>query len=74
MVSQTTFAIDDKTGHWVQHYKCNGQSYYIPEDVCDARQARSLRGCARCTLRKGGKNDPRPARRKEAEECLKKKK
>ena len=59
MASETTFVIDPETGEMIQHYKCNGQSYYIPEVMCDARQDRDNKNCSRCTLRKGGKNDPR---------------
>lgn len=58
MKSSTTFIIRDD-GTIVQMYRCAGQSYHIEEKLCNARQERGFRGCSRCTLRRGGKNDPR---------------
>ena len=57
-MAETTILTKDN-GEWIQMYKCTGQSYYIDEKMCDGRQERGNRQCARCTLRKGGKNDPR---------------
>ena len=62
-MAETTFTEDTETGKRVQHYQCTSQSYWIPEKVCNARQANGFKACKRCTLRKGGKNDPRPRRK-----------
>ncbi len=41
-------------------YKCPSGTYWLEEEICDARQARGHTGCSRCPVRKGGKDDPRP--------------
>lgn len=43
----------------VQYYWCRGQSYAIPESLCNERQNRNYRQCRKCSLRIGGLNDPR---------------
>ena len=52
---------------WEHIYRCDGQSYEITEVMCNARQARGWEQCRRCTVRRGGKNDPRA--REEAAKC-----
>ena len=47
-------------GTWKHMYQCKGQAHYIDECMCDARQKRGkFKNCKTCTVRKGGKNDPR---------------
>ena len=41
-----------------QMYRCAGQTYWITEDMCNARQAVQAK-CRRCTFRIGGLNSPR---------------
>ena len=46
-------------GSPLQMYHCPGASYSIEEPMCNARQKRGYKGCKKCTVRIGGKNDPR---------------
>ena len=46
----------------VQLYRCAGQSYWLTEKMCNDRQWKSAwhgHKCERCSVRRGGKNDPR---------------
>lgn len=42
-------------------FRCPGQTYEISQADCDRRQAdpRFAKKCSKCTMRQGGKNDPR---------------
>jgi len=61
-MAKTTIKIDSN-GEWEQMYICTGQSYWISEKICNARQTRGGK-CLRCPYRKGGKEDPRKERQK----------
>ena len=50
----------DKSGNPIQRYKCRGQAYFISEEICNNRQKEGyFKGCNKCSLKIGGKNDPR---------------
>lgn len=51
----------ERGGIMDQIYRCSGQSYWINEETCNARQERGFRPCSRCSVRCGGIDDPRTA-------------
>lgn len=57
-MAETTVKFDDD-GTWEQFYRCTGNSFFISETQCDKRQERGTKGCNKCTLKIGAKNDPR---------------